>query len=81
VIEKADCENGLLLCSLHDKLFDRYLISFDFNTGKLIYAEPLKGQLVEYQLSEDLTLEERFMTDERKDYLMKHNMAFYERNK
>lgn len=81
VIEKADCENGLLLCALHDKLFDRYLISFDFNIGKLIYAESLKGKLVEYQLSEDLTLEERFMTEERKEYLMKHNMAFYERNK
>lgn len=81
VIEKADCENGLLLCALHDKLFDRYLISFDFTTGKLIYAESLKDQLEEYQLSEDLVLEERFMTDERKDYLMKHNMAFYERNK
>lgn len=81
VIEKADCENGLLLCALHDKLFDRYLISFDFSTGKLIYADSLKGKLAEYQLSEDLFLEERFMTDERKDYLMKHNMAFYERNK
>ena len=81
VIEKADCENGLLLCALHDKLFDRYLISFDFTTGKLLYTESLKGQLEEYQLSEDLVLEERFMTDERKDYLMKHNMVFYERNK
>lgn len=81
VIEKADCENGLLLCALHDKLFDRYLISFDFLTGKLIYADSLKGKLDEYQLSDDLSLEDRFMTDERKDYLMKHNMAFYERNK
>lgn len=81
VIEKADCENGLLLCALHDKLFDRYLISFDFMTGKLIYADSLKDKLSDYQLSEDLVLEERFMTDERKEYLMKHNMAFYERNK
>lgn len=81
VIEKADCENGLLLCSLHDKLFDRYLITFDFVTGKLIYADELKDHLEEYQLTEELYLEERFMTDERKDYLLKHNMAFYERNK
>lgn len=81
VIEKADCENGLLLCALHDKLFDRYMISFDFMTGKLIYADSLKGKLEDYQLSEDLILKERFMTDERKDYLMKHNIAFYERNK
>lgn len=81
VIEKADCENGLLLCALHDKLFDKYLISFDFMTGKLLYAKALEGKLDDYQLCKDLTLEDRFMTDERKEYLMKHNMSFYERNK
>lgn len=81
VVEKADCENGLLLCALHDKLFDRYLITFDFTTGKLIYSDTLKDVLADYQLDENLILEERFLTDERKEYLMKHNMAFFERNK
>lgn len=81
VYEKADYENGLLLCALHDKLFDRYLISFRFDDGKLLYASVLENDLEEYQLSEDLTLEERFMTEKRKDYLLKHNMEFYERNK
>ena len=81
VFEKADCENGLLLCSLHDRLFDRYLITFDFVSGKIIYSNQLKDKLDEYQLTEDYCLEERFMTDERKEYLLKHNMAFFERNK
>lgn len=81
VVEKADCENGLLLCALHDKLFDRYLISFDANTGKLLYADCLKDKLAEYQLQDGMHLEERFMTQERKEYLLKHNTEFYERNK
>lgn len=80
VIEKADCENGLLLCALHDKLFDRYLITFDGNTGKLIYGEKLKGRLEEYQLSEDTALEQRFMTGERKKNLLKHNAEFCKKN-
>lgn len=81
VIEKANCENGLLLCALHDKLFDRYLISFDFNSGKLIYAKELEDKLDDYQLSKDFILDEKFMTKERKEFLMEHNLEFYERNK
>ena len=81
VVEKADCENGLLLCALHDKLFDRYLISFDFNTGKLLYCKELEGKLDEYQLSSDMCLKDEYMTPERKMYLMDHNMKYYERNK
>lgn len=81
VLDKANCENGLLLCSLHDKLFDRYLISFDYKTGKLLYADVLKECLSDYQLLEDLFLEEYYLTDERKTYLQKHNFEFYEKNK
>ena len=81
VIEKADCENGLLLCALHDKLFDRYLISFDFVTGKLLYSKELEGKLQDYQLEENMSLDEKYMTQERKMYLMDHNMKYYERNK
>jgi len=81
VVEKADCENGLLLCAMHDKLFDRYLISFDFNTGKLLYSKELEGKLEEYQLNENLCLDEKYLTSERKMYLMDHNMKYYERNK
>lgn len=81
VLEKANCENGLLLCALHDKLFDRYLITFDSQTGKLIYCDELKEQLAEYQLVEGMTLDKKFMTEERKKNLSKHNAEFYQRNK
>lgn len=80
VEEKADYENGLLLCALHDKLFDKHLISFDFNNGKLMYSNLLNDCLQEYQLCETLSLESRFLTTNRKLYLLKHNIAFRERN-
>ena len=81
VVSKANCENGLLLCALHDKLFDRYLISFDFTTGKLLYSKVLEGKLEEYQLKENFTLSNELLTNERRQFLMEHNIEFYKRNK
>lgn len=80
VNEKADCENGLLLCALHDRLFDRMLITFDAKNGKLIYSDVLKNLLDEYQLSENFKLEDKFLTAERKAYLKWHNDEFSKKN-
>lgn len=41
VIEKADINNGLLLCPNHDKLFDRGYITFGSVDGKLIISNEL----------------------------------------
>lgn len=38
--EKCDVNNGLLLCTLHDSLFDKHLISFD-RKGNIIISEKL----------------------------------------
>lgn len=38
--EKLDIHNGLLMCSNHDKLFDRGYISFD-DTGRILISERL----------------------------------------
>lgn len=38
--EKGDINNGLLLCTLHDSLFDKHLISFD-KKGKIIFSKNL----------------------------------------
>ena len=38
--ERLDEDNGLLLCTLHDSLFDKHLISFDSN-GKIIVSSQL----------------------------------------
>ena len=39
--ERWDENNGLCLCSLHDALFDKGLITFNENTGEVIYSERL----------------------------------------
>ena len=80
VNEKADCENGLMLCALHDRLFDRLLITFDANDGKLKYASVLKDKLEDYQLRSDFYLNSKFLTNERKRYLKWHNDKFKEKN-
>lgn len=38
--ERLDSRNGLLLCALHDKLFDSGLISFDDN-GEIILSDAI----------------------------------------
>lgn len=38
--ERLDVNNGLLLCPNHDALFDKQLISFDFN-GKIVISQTL----------------------------------------
>lgn len=76
VIEKVCPENGLVLCALHDKLFDNYLISFDFKTGELMWDSCLEGKLEEYQLNADLKLDEKYMLEDRKKFLEIHNKKF-----
>lgn len=80
VYQKVDCENGLLLCALHDKLFDRHLITFDYKTGNLLYAPVLKDKLNDYQLTSDTKLQNDLLTKERKEYLKKHNEIFRNKN-
>lgn len=80
VVEKADCENGLLLCALHDRLFDRLLITFNCKNGKIKFAKILSDKLSEYQLDENFCLDSKFMTEERKKYLRWHNEKFKEKN-
>ena len=51
--EKLDGNNGLLLCVMHDALFDKFLISFE-DDGKIIYSDLLPQKLLEFlNLTED----------------------------
>ena len=43
-MERLDINNGLLLCCLHDKLFDLGFISFD-DSGKIIISGQIDGAL------------------------------------
>ena len=74
---KADYNNGLLLCANHDKLFDKYLISFNCLDGKIMISDSLTDdELTICGLSRDYCLSDELMTDERVEYLMDHNDEF-----
>lgn len=81
VCEKADCENGLLLCPNHDKLFDKHLISFDFISGKILISKKIKGIINEFNLDENFKLDSKYLTTDRKKYLMLHRAEFEKKNK
>jgi len=80
VEEKIDENNGLLLCANHDKLFDKHLISFDCETGAIMYAAQLASHLKQYELTPDYRLPKELLTKKRAAYLQLHNMKFQELN-
>lgn len=67
--EKHDRNNGLLLCSIHDALFDNHLISFDDN-GKILISDILseKDRNI-LKLDQDIKL---FLNDDMKEYMKYH---------
>lgn len=74
---KADYNNGLLLCANHDKLFDKYLISFNCLDGKIMISSSLSdAELRICGLDREYYLPEELLTDERSEYLMDHNNEF-----
>ena len=76
--EKVDNNNGLLLCAMHDKLFDLSLISFDFQSGKIMISDKIKNSDRKLcNISDDMSLPKELMNMERSKYLMWHNTEFY----
>ena len=80
IYEKADFNNGLLLCANHDKLFDRFLISFNFYDGKIKISKSLTDLEQEIcMLDEEYVLPDEILTVETQAYLMWHNEEFEKR--
>lgn len=80
--EKIDNNNGILLCANHDKLFDRFLISFDGLTGHIMISDKLTfAEKRICMLNPDYVLPEEYMTPERQMYLIWHNSEFEKKNK
>ena len=74
IYDKAKNNNGLLLCAQHDKLFDSGLISFEYETGKVMISKSLtKDDRKLSNISEDMRLQDKLMTDERRNFLKWHN--------
>lgn len=79
--EKADSDNGLLLCANHDKLFDRYLITFSCENGKIKIADRLnKDDRLLLGIDENICLKDSFLNAKRKKYLKLHNDEFEKLN-
>ena len=67
--ERLDEENGLLLCALHDSVFDKHLISFDEN-GKIMISSKLNSESrILLNLNEKKTI---LMSDKMKEYRKYH---------
>lgn len=72
--ERIDSNNGLLLCANHDALFDRHLISFQPDSGKICISSSLDDQ---QQSSLNLSDEAEIpLTEEMKPYMRKHYSKF-----
>ncbi len=77
IAEKIDNNNGFLLCANHDKLFDRFLITFNARNGKIRISTKLtKEDISACDLKEDYSLPVEILTIERQKYLMWHNAEF-----
>ncbi len=75
---KTDNNNGLLLCPIHDKLFDLSLITFNFMDGKIEISKKLSQNDIKLcNISTDLKLPKNLLTSERCQYLIWHNNEFY----
>ncbi len=82
VQEKADFNNGLLLCCNHDRLFDRHLITFNIIDGQIEISKLLKDDdITSLKLDKNYKLPKELLTKERIDYLTYHNIEFQEKEK
>lgn len=81
IIPYSDCDskaymykshNGLLLCAMHDALFDKHLISFA-QDGKIKIKSDISPKLYEFlNINDKLRLDKRYLTSDRKECLKKH---------
>lgn len=81
IYQKADLENVFLLCAIHDKLFDRCLISFSFIDGKIMVSDKLTDEEIKLcNLDLNYKLPEEMLTEKRIEYLIWHNDEFEKKN-
>lgn len=82
IIDKAgDPNNGLLLCPIHDALFESgRFISFNQKGEILISSKLNQSDLDKYKIHRLMVLNPLYMTEKRKQYLSEHNKLFIEKN-
>lgn len=73
-LEKTDEQNSILLSALYDKLFDKYLISFDDN-GRIIINKKISNEEKD-SLSISDSIKISIKSDRMLNYLRKHRKEF-----
>lgn len=77
-IEKTDPNNGLLLCPIHDFLFDAHLITFN-DDGNILISKNIEKQFYKnFEISDTTKIK---ILSENIPYLRKHREVFEEREK
>ena len=72
--------NGLLLCIMHDALFDKYLITFD-KDRKIIISNSIAPGLYDFLgINSSIYLSEEYFNDERIICLNEHRRVFKSKN-
>ena len=69
--------NGLLLCTIHDDLFDKKLISFDSNDGGIVITsnDVLDERLYKLlNISKEVKLDSVFLNPDRRRFLNMNNV-------
>ncbi|AXK51773.1 HNH endonuclease [Spiroplasma alleghenense] len=79
--EKFDLNNGLILCANHDKLFDRFLISFDSEKLSILISKNIYDDISTLNINSDSTLIGHFKSPEFIKYLKFHNLIWDIKNK
>ena len=71
--DRANHENGLLLAPDMDKLFDIKEITFDSNTGRIIFIGNRMSDYEKMGIHKGVKLDKEFMTDDRKAFFKMRN--------
>ena len=78
---KADIDNAFLLCANHDKLFDKYLITFKSDDGQIMISDKLTDDEIKLcNLDANYKLPQDILTQSRVKYLIWHNEKFKKKN-
>lgn len=72
--------NGLLLCVIHDALFDKHFISFN-STGEIMINKTInKSNYSFFKIEQNMHLDSCFLTTDRKNCLLSHRKEFDNKN-
>ncbi|MFI3211684.1 MAG: HNH endonuclease, partial [Peptostreptococcaceae bacterium] len=78
--QMIDVDNGLLLCSMHDKLFDTGYITFD-KDGIIIFSPEIDNPILceELKLNTNIKLRIEHLNERRKHNLDFHNKVIFKK--